>query len=137
MSAFEDFIQTELPKRGYLNSDVPQESVIIRRGAGPRQFDAVTLTEGQVLAFVGGQLQPVSISSLVSSGLKKAILTVEVASDTWDITHNLGYDDVIVQCFDENRFVLIPDSIQIVDANTVQVKFTNPQSGVARVIFLD
>lgn len=137
MSAFEDFIQTELPKRGYLNSDVPQESVIIRRGAGPRQFDAVTLTEGQVLAFVGGQLQPVSISSLVSSGLKKAILTVEVASDTWNIAHNLGYDDVIVQCFDENRFVLIPDSIQIVDANTVQVKFTNPQSGVARVIFLD
>lgn len=137
MSAFEDFIQLELPKRGYLNSDVPQESVIIRRGAGPRQFDAITLTEGQVIAFVGGQLQAVSISNLVASGLKKAILTVAEPAATWEINHNLGYDDVIVQCFDDNRFVLIPDSIQIVDANTVRVTFTNPQQGVARVIFLD
>lgn len=137
MSAFEDFIQLELPKRGYLNSDVPQESVIIRRGAGPRQFDAITLSEGQVLAFVGGQLQAVSITSLVSSGLKKAILTVSEAANVWTINHNLGYDDVIVQCFDENNFVLIPDTTQIVDANTVRITFTNPQKGVARVIFLD
>ena len=137
MSAFEDFIQTELPKRGYLNSDVPQESVIIRRGTGPRQFDAITLTEGQVIAFVGGQLQPVSISNLVSSGLKKAVLTVAEPAQVWDVIHNLGYEDVIVQCFDENKFVLIPDSIQIIDANHVRVTFTNPQQGVARVIFLD
>ena len=137
MSAFEDFIQLELPKRGYLNSDVPQESIIIRRGSGPRQFDAITLSEGQVIAFVGGQLQAVSISNLVASGLKKAILTVSEPTEVWEINHNLGYDDVIVQCFDDNRFVLIPDSIQIVDANTVRVTFTNPQQGVARVIFLD
>lgn len=137
MSAFEDFIQLELPKRGYLNTDVPQESIIIRRGAGPRQFDAITLTEGQVIAFVGGELKAVSISNLVSSGLKKAILTVAEPTTTWDINHNLGYDDVIVQCFDENRFVLIPDTIQIVDANTVRVTFSSPQSGVARVVFLD
>lgn len=137
MSAFEDFVQVELPKRGYLNSDVPQESVIIRRGAGPRQFDAVTLTEGQVLAFVGGSLQAVSITSLVSSGLKKAILTVSEPAAIWTVQHNLGYDDVIVQAFDEDNFVLIPDTIQIVDANTVRLTFTNPQKGVARVIFLD
>ena len=137
MSAFEDFIQTELPKRGYLNSDVPQESIIIRRGAGPRQFDAVTLTEGQVLAYIGGSLQPVSISTLVSSGLKKAILSVTSPAKTWNIAHNLGYDDVIVQCFDENNLVLIPDTIQIVDANNVQITFGAAQKGVARVIFLD
>ena len=137
MSAFEDFVQTELPKRGYLNSDVPQESIIIRRGAGPRQFDAITMPEGQVLAFVGGQLQAVSMTSLVSSGLKKAILTVSEATDIWTINHNLGYDDVIVQCFDDQNFVLIPDTTQIVDANTVRITFSQPQSGVARVIFLD
>jgi hypothetical protein len=137
MSAFEDFVQVELPKRGYLNSDVPQESIIIRRGAGPRQFDAITMTEGQVLAFIGGQLQAVSMTSLVASGMKKAILTVAEPTDVWLIQHNLGYDDIIVQCFDENNFVLIPDTTQIVDANTVRITFTNPQSGVARVIFLD
>lgn len=137
MSAFEDFVQTELPKRGYLNADVPQETIIIRRGAGPRQFDAITLGEGQVLGYQNGQLAAVSVTSLVASGLKKAILTVSEDAAIWDINHNLGYDDVIVQCFDENRFVLIPDSIQIIDANSIRVTFTNPQKGVARVIFLD
>jgi ABC-type transport system substrate-binding protein len=95
------------------------------------------MTEGQVLAFVGGQLQAVSMTSLVSSGLKKAILTVSEATDIWTINHNLGYDDVIVQCFDDQNFVLIPDTTQIVDANTVRITFSQPQSGVARVIFLD
>ena len=137
MSAFEDFVQTELPKRGYLNSDVPQETIIVRRGAGPRQFDAIQLGEGQVLGYQNGQLAAVSITSLVASGLKKAILTVSEDAAIWDINHNLGYDDVIVQCFDENKFVLIPDSIQIIDANSIRVTFTNPQKGVARVIFLD
>ena len=137
MSAFEDFIQTELPKRGYLNSDVPQETVIIRRGSGPRQFDAITIGEGQVLGFQNGQLRAVSVTALVASGMKKAILTVSEPSDLWIINHNLGYDDVIVQCFDENNFVLIPDTTQIVDMNTIRITFTNPQKGVARVIFLD
>ena len=137
MSAFEDFIQTELPKRGYLNADVPQESIIIRRGAGPRQFDAVQLGEGQVLGYMNGQVQAVSVTSLVASGMKKAILTVSEAAAGWVINHNLGYDDVIVQCFDASNFVLIPDSIQVVDLNTVRITFTNPQTGVARIIFLD
>ena len=137
MSAFEDFIQTELPKRGYLNSDVAQETIIIRRGAGPRQFDAIQLGEGQVLGFQNGQLAAMSVQSLVASGMKKAILTVTEPSDLWIINHNLGYDDVIVQCFDENNFVLIPDTTQIVDANMIRITFTNPQKGVARVIFLD
>ena len=137
MSAFEDFIQTELPKRGYLNSDVPQETIIIRRGNGPRQFDALVLEEGQVLGFQNGQLQPISISALVSSGLKKAILTVSEPATEWVINHNLGYDDVIVQCFDDQNFVLIPDSTQVVDVNTIRIRFTNAQKGVARVVFLD
>ena len=137
MSAFEDFIQTELPKRGYLDSDVPQETIIVRRGNGPRQFDAIQLGEGQVLGYQNGQLQAMSVQSLVSSGMKKAILTVADPSDIWIINHNLGYADVIVQCFDENNFVLIPDTTQIVDVNTIRITFTNPQMGVARVIFLD
>ena len=137
MSAFEDFIQTELPKRGYLNSDVPQETVIIRRGNGPRQFDAITIGEGQVLGYQNGQLQAISVTSLVASGMKKAILTISEPQTIWTINHYLGYDDVIVQCFDENNYVLIPDTTQIVDANTIRITFTNAQSGVARVIFLD
>lgn len=138
MSAFEDFVQQELPKRGYLNSDVAQETIIIRRGAGPRQFDAVTLGEGEVLAKVGGVLTSISISGLgAGSPLRKAILPVVEADDTWTIAHNLNSENVIVQAFDENKYVLIPDTIRIVDANTVELTFSTAQAGTARVVFLD
>lgn len=134
MSAFEDFIQTELPKRGYLNSDVAQETIIVRRGAGPRQFDAVQLQEGQVLAFVNGQLTGTSASAF---GVRKAIFTVDVAAATWTIQHNLGSENVIIQAFDESKFVIIPESMQVVDANTVELTFNTALTGVARIIFLD
>lgn len=140
MSAFEDFVQQELPKRGYLNSDVPQETLIVRRGPGPRQFDSVQLQEGQVLALVNGVLTGVEITDSSIGGdsiLRKAIFSVGSPVDTWTITHNLGSENVIVQAFDEAKFVIIPQSIQIVDEDTVQLKWHTPQSGVARIIFLD
>jgi hypothetical protein len=138
MSAFEDFVQQELPKRGYLNTDVSQETIIVRRGAGPRQFDAITLTDGQVLAKINGVLTGVSINdSGISGRLRKAVLTVSTPTTTWTIPHNLNSENVIVQAFDQNKYVIIPNSIQIVDANTVQLTFSTVQSGVARVIFLD
>lgn len=133
-SAFEEFVQQELPKRGYLNADVAQETVIVRRGPGPRQFDAVSLSEGQALALVGGALQGVNLSAY---GIKKAVLAVAVASDEWIVAHNLGSENVIVQCFDETKSVIIPGSIQIIDDDTVKVSFSTPQEGTVRVIFLD
>lgn len=134
MSAFEDFVQQELPKRGYLNSDVPQESIIIRRGPGPRQFDAIKLTEGQILAAgAGGALSGVSQASLVT----RKFVHPFTNEDTVTVPHNLNSENVIVQAFDSDKFVIIPDSIQIVDADTVEVTFNTSQSGVVRVIFLD
>lgn len=134
MSAFETFVQLELPKRPYLDTDVSVETVIIRRGAGPRQLDAVTLTAGQVLGMVGGTLQGIT---LAGSGIRKYILSESVASSTWNIPHNLGSTNVIVQVVDGSGFVLIPNNIQIVDANNVQITFDTAQTGTARVIFLD
>lgn len=138
MSAFEDFVQQELPKRGYLNTDVAQETIIIRRGAGPRQFDAVTLSEGEVLAKVGGVLTSVSVTSLgAGTPLRKAILPVTVASTTWTINHNLNSENVIIQAFDEDKYVLMPDTIRVVDEDTVELTFHSAQTGTARVVFLD
>jgi len=138
MSAFEDFVQQELPKRGYLNSDVAQETIIVRRGAGPRKFDAVTLSEGEVLAKVGGVLTSVSLPSLgAGTPLRKAILPVTTAATTWTIAHNLNSENVIIQAFDENKYVLFPDAMRIVDADTVELTFHSAQTGTARVVFLD
>ena len=134
MSAFEDFVQVELPKRGYLNQDPEQESIIVRRGPGPRQFDAIKLEEGQVLGFVNGQLAPMA---LAGAGIRKAIVPVAVASVLWTVQHNFGSENVIVQCFDENKSVIFPDSITIIDSDTIEIAFHSLQSGTARIIFLD
>lgn len=136
MSAFEDFVQQELPKRGYLNSDPDQETIIVRRGMGPRQFDAVTLAEGEVLAMVGGVLQGTNVSA-VGGGVRKSITTVVSPVPTWTLTHNLGSENVIVQVFDTSKSVVIPQSIQIIDEDTVEITFGSAQAGVARIIFLD
>ena len=135
-SPFESFIQTELPKRGYLNDDVPQETIIVRRGMGPRQFDAVTLEEGQVLAYVNGQLAGVNVS-VVGGGVRKAVLTVTQPTETWELAHNLNSKDVIIQAFDPDGFVIIPDTMQVVDENNVRITFNSALLGVARIIFLD
>ena len=94
MSQFETFIQTELPKRGYLDSDVAQETIIVRRGPGPRQFDAITLADGQVLARVNGVLVGMN---LAGNGIRKAIVPVTDAATTWVVTHNFDSENAIVQ----------------------------------------
>lgn len=136
MSAFEDFIQLEIPKRPYLNADVAEETVLVRRGAGPRQLSAVTLTNGQVLGMVGGVLVGTTVSAL-GNGVRKAIQEFTVASSTWTVTHNLNSTNVIVQVVDAAGYVVIPNEIQIVDADTVTVTFGTVQTGTVRVIFLD
>jgi hypothetical protein len=136
MSAFEDFVQLELPKRPYLSTDVAEETVIVRRGAGPRQLNAVTLTNGQVLGMVGGVLVGTTVASL-GNGVRKAILNVTVDDAQWDIPHGLNSTNVIVQVVDAAGYVIIPKEIQILDANNITVYFNTAQTGTARVIFLD
>lgn len=134
MSAFEDFVQVELPKRGYLNADPEQESIIVRRGPGPRQFDAIKLEEGQVLGFVNGQLAPMA---LAGAGIRKAIVPVTVPATIWTVTHNFNSENAIVQTFDENKSVIFPDAITIIDEDTIEISFHSMQTGTARIIFLD
>lgn len=132
MSAFENFVQVELPKRPYTEADTTGEDVLVRRGPGPRQHVGVPLLDGQVLGKVGGVVQGVS-----NAALRTYKLTVTVPTTFWDVVHGLGSEEVIVQAFDENKFVIIPDSIQIIDPTNIRLIFGSPQAGVARVIFLD
>lgn len=136
MSAFEDFVQIELARRPYLEADVAQETVLVRRGVGPRQLSAVTLSEGQVLAFVGGALVGV-VPSTLGNTVRKAVLTVSSASSMWSIPHNKNSLNAIVQVVDSAGFVILPSEIKFVDVNTIEVYFNTAQTGIARVIFLD
>ena len=54
---------------------------------------------------------------------------------TWNIQHNFNNKKLICQIYDNNDRMIIPDEIQIVDDNTVQVTFTFQQAGSAKIVF--
>lgn len=134
MSAFEDFVQLELPKRPYLDADVAAETVIVRRGVGPRQLGAVALTNGQVLGMVGGTVQGVTLSA--GASFKKYSETFTAAS-TWTVVHNQASTVFVAQVFDADGDQIIPDEIETTSASTITVRFTSATAGSIRVIFLE
>lgn len=134
MSAFTDFIQLELPKRPYLETDVATNSVIIRSGAGPRQLEGVKLLDGQILMNVGGTLQAVNLAD-VTGDTDNHVHEQEVASATWNIAHGGGSENIIVQLFDSTGKQFTPDEITIVDDMNVTVDLSQPTIGKAVVIY--
>jgi hypothetical protein len=136
MSAFEDFIQVELPRRPWVIDAGAEETVLVRRGAGPRQSVWVGLSEGQVLGKVGGLVQGVTIEGLGGNVIPKHyIFTQVVATKPWIITHSMGSTDVSIQVFDEANRVIIPEDIAITDSNVVTISFSANQAGKAILIF--
>lgn len=57
-----------------------------------------------------------------------------VASSTWTITHNLQSGTPVVQIYDENNQMVIPDEVTPTDANTVVVTFNTAVVGRAIVM---
>lgn len=145
--AFESFVQQELPLRPFAATDGNQEAIAVRRGVGPRQMIFLDITDGQVLGRVGGVLQGVTINGMTGNGNAGGVRhsVVDVASgneqSTWTISHNLNSFNCISQVYMLNgdgslQFVL-PDSIKLVDANTVELKFSTPIAGKAILSFVD
>ena len=132
MSAFEDFIQVELPRRPWVVTDPAQESIPVRRGAGPRQLEFVSLTDGQVLGQVSGVVQGVDISTL--SG-KSYIHNQTSANSSWLIEHNLSSDDFILRIENEFGEQIIPDGVLGLDVNNILVSLASAIEGRAIVIF--
>ena len=50
-------------------------------------------------------------------------------STSYTATHNFGSTNVIVSVYDENNYQIIPQSIQLVDANTATITFSSPKNG--------
>jgi len=137
MSAFEDFIQVELPRRPWVATDPAQETIAVRRGAGPRQLAFVGMTDGQVLGKIGGVVQGVTVPGLGSGSVipKNYIHTQAVASQTWTVVHNLNSADCISLVFNSTGQQFIPDEFNVIDANTVEFKFQAVQAGKAIILF--
>lgn len=136
MSAFEDFIQVELPRRPWSNTDPALETVPVRRGPGPRQLEFIALTDGQVVGKVGGSIQGVTISGLGGEIIpKNYIHTQGTAATTWTITHNKNSSDYVVIVVDSTGSLLIPNVVDDTSANQVVIDFTTAQAGKAVLIF--
>lgn len=60
--------------------------------------------------------------------------TEAVASTTWTITHNLNNQHPLVQTYDSNHLMLIPQSVSGSSTSTVIVTFSTPTAGYARVV---
>lgn len=55
-------------------------------------------------------------------------------SQVWTITHNLNTTTPMVQVYDTDFLMVIPDNIIVVDNNTVEVDFGDPMAGRAVIM---
>lgn len=131
---FEDFIQVEMPKRPYLATDIAQESILIRRGVGPRQLAGLQLTDGQLLGMKDGQLQGV-VPEAVGTPVDGLTHIQSAAETSWVITHNRNNVNVFVQVYDANGKKFDPDDLTVAP-NSVTVSLLQAISGHAVLIFL-
>jgi len=131
---FEDFIQREMPLRPFMPSDIAVESVIIRRGEGPRQLAGVQLTEGQVLGLKNGLLQGVTAGA-GGSAVDAVAYEQEEAATTWTVTHNRNNVNVVVNVYDADGNWFAPNGLKVT-ANTVVVDVLEAQAGRVVLIFI-
>ncbi|MBV1952713.1 MAG: hypothetical protein KUG64_11035 [Cycloclasticus sp.] len=138
MSAFEDFIQTELPLRPYTTTNPDLETIPVRRGSGPRELQFIDLAEGEVLGKVGGVLTGVTVASLSTLSYNHI---QAISSNQWVINHNINSENFLVQIRDALGNIIISDGIKPGDAggldtpNNITVDFTSPVTGKAFIIF--
>lgn len=58
-----------------------------------------------------------------------------VAGTVWTIPHNKGTDQVLVQIYDELGELTIPNKVDIINLNTIEIMFNAPMLGTAHILF--
>jgi len=58
-----------------------------------------------------------------------------IPSDFWVIPHNCDSDQLIVQVYDITGMFILPDEIEIVNTNTVHIRFNVPIQGTGHIAF--
>lgn len=129
VNKFEQTIQTELPLRPFLSTDVEQEMVFVRRGLGPRQMQAIEIREGEVLGKVGGVLKSIKMTEVDAVSHNQTF-----TSARWNIVHNRNNTNVQVSLYDVNGNSFEPDAI-LTTKNQVSVSLAEPAIGRAVLIF--
>ena len=81
-------------------------------------------TGGDATVFLSG----VASDSSTTEG-RTAKLTVTGATSTWTLTHNLNERHPVVEVFDSNDEIIIPQKIEATSDNQIVVTFSTPQTG--------
>lgn len=55
------------------------------------------------------------------------------AATTWSLSHNLNVDYPLVNIWDTNRNIIIPDRIESIDTNNIKVYLSTPKAGYVNV----
>jgi len=58
-----------------------------------------------------------------------------VPSAVWPVPHNELTDQVLVQVYDDIGEFTIPNKIEILDINNIEITFGAPMSGTAHILF--
>ncbi len=126
-NAFEEFVQLELGKRPYTGGPGTEETLLVRRGPGPRQIEFLDIAEGELVGKVNGVLVgvPRGASGAAALFTHKQL----VSDDTWAVEHNTGLSFFTYSVFDADGRSIVPDQVQRVDANSILVSFLIPISG--------
>ena len=133
-TAFTQFVQSELPKRPWLAQDLPEESILIRRGDFRMQLDGLQLAENQmVTADADGKLIVVNIED-VTGKVDSFIHTQETVNSEWTIVHNAETTEVFARVTLEDGSEVNYDTLTVVDNNTVKITFSLAIKGKALVI---
>ena len=99
----------------------PQDGDIVRYNSGTGQWENVTVAE--LTSQPAGTQRP------------WGYVHEQVAlSDQWTIDHNLGTENVMTQIIDATGQVIIPDEINIIHLNTIQVRLNQPAGGKAFLV---
>lgn len=125
----EVFIKTELPKRPFLETDVPENSVFVREGQGPRQMGAVPLLEGEVLGCKNGRLVGVRVN------IRSETYDYPEPSEIWYIAHGAGTTHAFISLRDTEGKEIYGDDV-FHEPNSITITFDSPQAGTAAVVIL-
>jgi putative ubiquitin-RnfH superfamily antitoxin RatB of RatAB toxin-antitoxin module len=109
-----------LRKSGSAVGDVVQELV-------SNNYEGDVDISGSVTAsyFVGDGSQLTNITVDQAATVKRSF----TAQSTWVVNHNLDTENAIVQAYNNDNYQIIPQSVQLTDANTVTISFPTQESG--------
>lgn len=81
----------------------------------------------------------VAQNSLLPAGFFETmgyIFEQDIPSTTWSISHGADSFAINVQIYDDDGIIVMPDNIEVIDNNNIEISFVEAQSGKAFLIVI-